>query len=371
MNLEGLASKVRELSDLELATLLCLVAKQHCLFESEEGLLDDVANELALIASGGFNLSYAVLSLEDYESSEAFCHAILEQHPNSVDRLDESAKTSSNPHLGSRDRFSGVATQGEHLVKPGEANLDTRKLVNVIIAKDFDLAPEGIQIQGLELIHRKRIFSRTTIHTAPGTFLFLPLTSRSHKAPRLNKHLLDRIFVSHYHHPEDGFPNLEEMDANAQSDGQSSPSSVLRKTRNLNSAGNGGIRRFGMEEIDTLRHLSQSTVVSAEVRRYLQDIVVFLRLERGVAGGVSPHATSQFELLTKCLAPLHGLDYVTPSLVALAAKKIYPHRIVICAPEKERSMQYGSDLEAVREVMEGLTPDDVIEAVLNSVQCPL
>lgn len=58
---------------------------------------------------------------------------------------------------------------------------------------------------------------------------------------------LDRIFVSHYHHPEDGFPNLEEMDANAQSDGQSSPSSVLRKTRNLNSAGNGGIRRFGME----------------------------------------------------------------------------------------------------------------------------
>lgn len=34
-------------------------------------------------------------------------------------------------------------------------------------------------------------------------------------------------------------------------------------------------------------------------------------------------------------------------------------------------MQYGSDLEAVREAMEGLTADDIIEAVLNSVEVPL
>jgi hypothetical protein len=34
-------------------------------------------------------------------------------------------------------------------------------------------------------------------------------------------------------------------------------------------------------------------------------------------------------------------------------------------------MQYGSDLEAVQDAMEDLTPDDVIEAVLNSVECPL
>lgn len=65
------------------------------------------------------------------------------------------------------------------------------------------------------------------------------------------------------------------------------------------------------------------------------------------------------------------MNFVTPSLVALAARKIYPHRLSICSPEKERSMQYGSDLEAVHKAMEGLTPDDVIEAVLNSVECPL
>ena len=126
---------------------------------------------------------------------------------------------------------------------------------------------------------------------------------------------IDRIFISHYHHPEDGFPNLEDIDAEPQSDNQSSSSSIARRTLLLPSSERGGRWRFDAEvgltipaagikltnkqQIDRLRHLSQSTIVSAEVRRYLQDIVVFMRLERGVASGVSPYATSQFELLTK------------------------------------------------------------------------
>jgi hypothetical protein len=36
-----------------------------------------------------------------------------------------------------------------------------------------------------------------------------------------------------------------------------------------------------------------------EVRRYLQDIVVFLRLHRAVDGGVTPRATRQFEFLAR------------------------------------------------------------------------
>lgn len=62
---------------------------------------------------------------------------------------------------------------------------------------------------------------------------------------------------------------------------------------------------------------------------------------------------------------------MTPSLVALAAKKIYRHRIKIASPEKERSMQYGSDIEAVREILEELTAEFVIETVLGTVECPV
>lgn len=46
---EGVASSIQGLSDLELATLISLIAKEHCLIESDEDLLDDVAQELALV----------------------------------------------------------------------------------------------------------------------------------------------------------------------------------------------------------------------------------------------------------------------------------------------------------------------------------
>lgn len=62
---------------------------------------------------------------------------------------------------------------------------------------------------------------------------------------------------------------------------------------------------------------------------------------------------------------------MTPSLIALAAKKVYRHRIRIASPEKERSMQYGSDIEAIREMLEDLTPEVVIDAVLETVECPV
>lgn len=65
------------------------------------------------------------------------------------------------------------------------------------------------------------------------------------------------------------------------------------------------------------------------------------------------------------------MDFVTPSLIALAAKKVFPHRITIAKPETERSVQFGSNLAAIQQYMEGLTPDGIIDTVLAKVDCPL
>lgn len=58
-------------------------------------------------------------------------------------------------------------------------------------------------------------------------------------------------------------------------------------------------------------------------------------------------------------------------MVALAARKIYPHRVAITTPETERSLQWGSSLEAVKAVLDGVTADNVVEEVLQSVEVPL
>ncbi len=123
-------------------------------------------------------------------------------------------------------------------------------------------------------------------------------------------------------------------------------------------------------DIAYLAQLSQRVHLDIDVLRYQMNIISFLRMHRAVAGGVSPAATKQFEQLMKSLAPLHGLDFVTPSLVALAAKKIYLHRIKIVAPEKERSMQWGSELAAVEAILSDVGAEDVIEEVLGMVGTP-
>ena len=78
---QALLDHVEDLTDLELAVLLSLVAQHHCLITSTDHLLDDLASELALvriplkhtktqlmlgqIVSDMFNLSYIILERDD------------------------------------------------------------------------------------------------------------------------------------------------------------------------------------------------------------------------------------------------------------------------------------------------------------------
>lgn len=101
------------------------------------------------------------------------------------------------------------------------------------------------------------------------------------------------------------------------------------------------------------------------------NIISYMRMHRAVGGGVSPSATKHFEQLVKSLAPLHGLDYVTPSIVALAVKKVYLHRIQMAQPDQERSMQWGSQLDAVQAYLEEFGPEDVMDEVLEMVSTSL
>ncbi|OCT45134.1 hypothetical protein CLCR_05862 [Cladophialophora carrionii] len=394
---------VDDLTDLELAVLLSLVAQHHSMVVTTDDLLDDLASELALVGCHDtklgpwlifrkivrdmFNLSYIILDRDDLESIDAFGAAILDDdNADGEGALYDSDAEFANPGMLS-SKVASVDFRAASSSLLERSKLDTRKVVNVVIAKDFNFAHQDVQIQALDLIRRRRIYSRTTVHLAPKTFLLLPLVATSSKHIRLNKHLNDRIFMSHSHSPEDGFPNLEELDgaANSEDHGSTysyshSPSARRQETiasRRIDAKVRLAVRRglvrsdLQLQLIEQLRAQSQATTVTPEIRRYLQDVVAFLRMERGVDGGISPYATTLFLALAKYLAPFHGIDYVTPSLVALAAKKIYPHRIIMATPSRERSTQYGTDLASAHDLLNDLDPDEVIQNVLDTIECPI
>jgi len=446
-----LLEKIHSLGDLELAALLCLISREHCLISTLPDSVDELADELRLIAQQTFNLSPVKINFHSHTTLDDFATALLIPPPNPPSPLLGSS-TNSNGHNTHnwdtrspsplRPRQNDQQSGGSYFFQPtrtagtirasGSGNIplspsnqtyssqqqNQPQMANIIIAKHLDRAPKAVQIQALELLRTRRIFTRTSVQPAPKQFLFIALVgAASGGQARVTTHLNDFFYISHWHDPEeDGFPHLDgeydwgddqssDPEIYDNDDGSSidSGSSVVKKTP---AVGSGSFSGFSPSlssssrqkqkqpqppphlspDIDSfseneqplftetdISHLAQQTQqVRADVSvvRYQMNIVAFLRIHRAVGGGVSPAATKHLDQLMKSLAPLHGVDYVTPSLVALAAKKIYMHRIAIVAPEKERSMQWGSELAAVESIIEGLGPEEVIEDVLGMVAVP-
>jgi hypothetical protein len=360
MDLEQLLAKVP--SDLELAVLLGLIARQPCLIYGDDSALNSLASELALIVSDKFKLSYAVLEPSDLQSVDTFVDAILDDAHHFADASDVDNSDSEAATANLKSRLANVSFRGgarSHLEHP---TLDNRMVVNVIIAKQFNHASYDVQIQVMDLIRKHRVFSKTTVHPVPKLFLFLPIISTSSTHIRINPQLNDRIFISHRHNPSDGFPNVEDMEMDS--------SDPFRTASSLSRSHSSTQHPITKSTLDHLAQLAKQVTITPSVRRHLQDIVVFLRMERGVDSGITPYSNVCFVDLAKLLAPLHGIDFVTPSLLELAAKKVFPHRLIIAEPERERSTQFGSDIGAVRQYLWGLEPEHVIDAVLAKVPTP-
>ncbi|KAJ5218648.1 uncharacterized protein N7498_000747 [Penicillium cinerascens] len=354
----SLEDTVRQLSDLEVALFLCLVAREHCLIETTRDGIHDLAKELALVCSNAFDLSYSILdccettSIEDIHNEILTADARKHQDRPSYFRLKTASKSSN---------LSSPMTPRDRSRSPIPSSLpDDTNVVNIVIAQNFNLVDEDVQVQTLQLMRTKKLVTEIGILNAPTDFLFIPLVVREtdQLRPRLKTHLSEHLLISHYHDPADGYVYLEENDW--LSDGQISASSVIHSPKTFEKTS----AKVDRLAIDKLREASDSVTSSAEVVRYIQDIVVFLRLSRAVAGGVSAKANNDFARFAQFLAPLHGIDYLTPSIVALAARKVFRHRIVVATPDDDRSLQYGSGLEAVSSVLVDVTPDSILDGVL-------
>lgn len=301
-----------------------------------------------------------MVDCHEHITLDEFADAILVEDDLGASREESPTRTRQDSYFLQSPAFRSISRS-----PISDSFADTRKIANIIIAKNLDEASKQVQIQALELLRTKRICSRTSVQAAPKRSLFIAVLAGG-EGPRLTTHLNNYMFISHFHDIHDGFPNLEELENDADS-----ISSVVRKGDDEDQLRVSIDPMISADDIDMLVKLSHDTVVDVEITRYIRNITAFLRMHRAVHGGISPTATKHFDKLVKALAPLQGLTFVTPSLVALAAKKIYPHRIVITEPQQERSMQWGSELSAVIAALEGVGPEQVIEDVIAMVDVPL
>ena len=122
----------------------------------------------------------------------------------------------------------------------------------------------------------------------------------------------------------------------------------------------------GTEKIDVVNQVLTTTdllsyqalvrkvTVKSDLIQYIADLVCKTREHHLIYLGASPRASLAMLTASKGFAALDGRDFVTPDDIKLAASSVLNHRIVV-SPERE---------------MEGLTSENVIDQIIESIPVP-
>jgi MoxR-like ATPase len=108
------------------------------------------------------------------------------------------------------------------------------------------------------------------------------------------------------------------------------------------------------QDLAALRQQVGQQRVEANVLEYIAKIVGQTRAHKALYLGASPRASIALLNGAKALAALRGRDFVTPEDVQFLAAPVLRHRIML-TPERE---------------MEGGTPDEVVKAIVQTVEVP-
>jgi MoxR-like ATPase len=107
-------------------------------------------------------------------------------------------------------------------------------------------------------------------------------------------------------------------------------------------------------EISEFRNQISRLYIEPKVMEYIARIVHETRSNKSLFLGASPRASVAILKSAKARAAMSGRDFVTPDDVIWVVPSVLRHRIIL-TPEKE---------------MEGLTPDEIIQAILKKIEVP-
>ncbi|MGE0588907.1 MAG: AAA family ATPase [Cyclobacteriaceae bacterium] len=108
------------------------------------------------------------------------------------------------------------------------------------------------------------------------------------------------------------------------------------------------------EDIAAMKAFAQQVHVEENIIRYIAQIVQETRNNPLLFLGASPRASIAILNASKSFAIIQGRDFINPEDIKRVAMPVLRHRIAL-SPEKE---------------MEGISPDTVVEQIINKIEVP-
>lgn len=111
---------------------------------------------------------------------------------------------------------------------------------------------------------------------------------------------------------------------------------------------------FSNQEIIEFQAIIQDVLIEEKLMEYIAHIVHATRTTSFLFLGASPRASLSILNASKALAAIKGRDFVIPEDIKFTAIPALKHRIIV-TPEKE---------------MEGITPTQIIQQIIDSIEIP-
>lgn len=108
------------------------------------------------------------------------------------------------------------------------------------------------------------------------------------------------------------------------------------------------------EQLKEYQRLVKDIIIEEHLLEYIAKITVNTRENQFLYLGASPRASLALMTASKAFAAIRGRDFVTPEDIKEASYAVLRHRVVV-SPERE---------------MEGLTADEIIRQILESIEIP-
>ncbi len=238
---------------------------------------------------------------------------------------------------------SDVVGTSVYNAKNGDFNFKSGPVFsNIILIDEINRAPAKTQSSLFEVMEERQVTVDGITYEMKYPFIIVATQNpiEQEGTYRLPEAQLDRFLFK----INVGYPSLQEEISILTNQKAATQHELLDKINKV----------LNVVEIRNFRNIVQSVHIESKLIEFIAQIVLETRNNAALYLGASPRASLSLLKASKANAALKGRDFVTPEDIIEMTLPVLRHRIIL-TPEKE---------------MEGISPDELINTIVKSVEVP-
>jgi MoxR-like ATPase len=234
---------------------------------------------------------------------------------------------------------------GTSVFNPKEISFEFKKgpiFSNIVLIDEINRAPAKTQSALFEVMEERQVTIDGVTYLLPPPFMVLATQNPIDQEGtyRLPEAQLDRFLFK----IQVGYPTLDNEISMLESQQHSTQKKLLENISPLLTG----------QQVENYRSTILQINVEQKLLKYLASLVHATRHHGSLYLGASPRASLAILKAAKAFSAIRGRDFVTPEDIIAITPPVLRHRLIL-TPEKE---------------MEGLTPDDLIQTIISSIEIP-